>query len=65
MKEPQGKVLPFRAAESSPPAPTVWHSQVRVVIQDREPDPDFEDFLVSLGVELWLAKQNKSSKKVA
>lgn len=64
MKEPKGKVLPFRAAESGPPAPAMWHNQVRVVIKDREPDPDFEEFLVSLGVEIWLAK-NENSKKVA
>jgi hypothetical protein len=58
-------VLPFRGADNRDPAPTNWHHRVRVEIKDREPDPDFEEFLVSLGVEIWLAKQNKKSARAA
>jgi hypothetical protein len=65
LKESQGKVLPFHGAENHSSATATWRSQVRVAIKDREPDPDFEDFLVSLGVELWLAKQNKKSARAA
>lgn len=64
MKEPRGKVFPFPGSVDKNSAGT-WHNQIRVEIKDREPDPDIEDFLVSLGVELWLAKQNKKSAKAA
>lgn len=52
-------MLPFRRPEAENHTSGNWQNLIATRMKDREPDPDFEGFLINLGVELWLAKQDK------